>query len=87
MQDTHIAPRPSVLAEVVGWYGMVAILAAYALSSFGVIGQGPLYQALNLTGGLGVAWICWCKRTWQGFWLEAIWATVALVSLARLLTT
>ncbi len=85
MQDTQHAPRPSLLAEVVGWYGMVAILGAYALSNFDVIAQGPLYQTLNLTGGFGLAWVCWRKRTWQAFWLEAIWTAIALVTLVRLL--
>ena len=45
--------------------------------------EQPLYQALNLTGALGVAWVCWRKRTWQAFWLEAIWAGVALIALVR----
>ena len=40
-------------------------------------------QLLNLTGALGVAWVCWRKRTWQPFWLEALAAAVALVALAR----
>lgn len=84
--DHQNAPRPSRLAEAVGWYGMLAILSAYALSSFGVLAHGALYQLLNLTGGLGVGWICWQRRTWQAFWLEAIWAAVALVALLRLLT-
>jgi len=83
MQPPQPAPRPSLLAEAVGWYGTIAILAAYALSSFGLIEHGPLYQALNLTGGLGVAWICWRKRAWQAFWLDAVWAAVALVWLVR----
>ncbi|MFY9342206.1 MAG: hypothetical protein WAT39_06945 [Planctomycetota bacterium] len=82
---TAPAPRPfSLPAEVAGWYGMLAILLAYALSSFAVLAPvDRLYQALNLTGALGVAWVCWHKRTWQAFWLEAIWAAIALVSLAR----
>jgi hypothetical protein len=79
------SPLPfSLPAEIAGWYGTAAILAAYALSSFGVLQTGDRgYQALNLTGALGVAWVCWRKRTWQAFWLEAIWATIALVALAR----
>jgi hypothetical protein len=83
--DTKNAAPPSLLAEAVGWYGMIAILGAYALSSFDVIGRGPLYHALNLTGAVGVGWICWRKRTWQPFWLEAIWGAVALVALLRAL--
>jgi hypothetical protein len=38
---------------------------------------------MNLTGGLGVAWTCWRKRTWQAFWLEAIWSLVAIGALVR----
>lgn len=77
-------PRTPRAAEIAGWYGTLAILAAYALSSFGAL-QAPdrSYQALNLTGALGVAWVCWHKRTWQAFWLEAVWAAIALVALAR----
>lgn len=78
-------PLPfSLPAEIAGWYGTLAILGAYALSSFGVLATTAVaYQLLNLTGGLGVAWVCWRKRTWQAFWLEAIWATIAVVALLR----
>jgi hypothetical protein len=77
-------PTRSLAAELAGWYGTVAILAAYALQSFGVLQSGDrLYQVLNLTGALGVAWVCWRKRTWQAFWLEAIWGTVALIAILR----
>ncbi len=74
----------SLAAEIAGWYGTLAILGAYALSSFGVLGAAdPAYQLLNLSGGLGVAWVCWRKRTWQAFWLEAVWATIAAIALLR----
>ncbi len=87
MQRPEPAPRPPLVFEILGWYGMAAILGAYALSSFGVIDQGRLDQLLNLTGALGVGLICWQKRTWQAFWLEAVWAGVALVALARQLVS
>jgi hypothetical protein len=81
------APAPlssSLPAEIAGWYGTAAILGAYALSSFGVFATADRsYQLLNLTGALGVAWVCWRKRTWQAFWLEAIWAAIAVVALVR----
>jgi len=79
------ARRSSWVVEAVGWYGTAAILAAYALTSFGAIEQGPLYQALNLTGAAGVGVICWRQRTWQPFWLEVVWGTVALIALVQLL--
>ncbi|MBX3463604.1 MAG: hypothetical protein KF830_10560 [Planctomycetes bacterium] len=85
MQDTQAAVRSSPIADAIGWYGMVAILTAYALLSFRWIDQGVLYQLLNLTGALGVGLVCWRRRTWQAFWLELVWAGVALLALLRLL--
>jgi hypothetical protein len=82
-------PRPeplplSRLAETAGWYGTFAILAAYALTSLDVLAPGHrAVQLLNLTGALGVAWICYRRRTWQAFWLEAAWAAIAVVALVR----
>lgn len=74
----------SLPAEIAGWYGSAAILGAYALNSFGVLETGDrLYQLLNLTGAAGVAWVCFRKRTWQAFWLEAIWAAIATMALVR----
>lgn len=77
-------PFTTVAAEIVGWYGTLAILGAYALTSFGVLAStSATCQLLNLTGASGVAIVCWRKRTWQAFWLEAVWATIALVALLR----
>lgn len=43
------------LGEVVGWYGMVAIVFAYALVSFSVLTPTSIwYQLLNFTGGVGI---------------------------------
>ncbi len=78
------APPFSLPAEIAGWYGTVAILVAYALSSLEVLPAASAVLALmNLTGGLGVAWVCWRKRTWQAFWLEATWATIAVIALGK----
>lgn len=71
-------PRP---VAIFGWYGTAAILSAYALSSHGHLEKGTLYQLLNLTGALGVGLVCWYRRTWQPFWLEAAWALVAVSAL------
>jgi hypothetical protein len=79
------APLPfSLLAEIAGWYGMLAILGAYTLATYKVLpAESPVLALMNLTGGLGVAWTCWRKRTWQAFWLEAIWSLVAIGALVR----
>jgi len=40
--------------EIIGWYGMTAILAAYFLVSFGFLSSsGIFYQVLNFIGAGG----------------------------------
>ncbi len=70
--------------EALGWYGTGAIVGAYAGLSFGWLPEGALYHGLNLTGALGVGLVCWKRRTWQPFWLEVVWASVAAIALVRL---
>lgn len=82
------ADRPPTLplwADILGWYGTLAIVSAYALLSNDVIEEGRIYHLLNLTGALGVGLVCWMRRTWQPFWLEVVWATIAIIALLRLL--
>ncbi len=76
--------RPPFWSELCGWYGTLAILGAYAALSFGWLERGPAYQLLNLTGALGVASICWYRRTWQALTLETIWALIAVTALLGL---
>lgn len=81
MSETPLAPPP-LWAEVAGWYGMLAILCAYGAHSFDAMDdKGTLYHALNLTGAIGVALVCFYRRTWQAFVLEAVWAAIALTAL------
>jgi hypothetical protein len=72
-------------AEIAGWYGIVAILGAYALVSFSVIGSDSvLFQLLNLTGALGVIWITAIKGVTQSVVLNTVWAIIAVVALLRM---
>ena len=78
------APPFSLVAEITGWYGTLAILGAYALSSLEALpAASPVLAVMNLTGGLGVAWVCWRKRTWQAFGLEVVWSVIAAIALLR----
>lgn len=44
----------NLIDEVVGWYGMAAILSAYALVSFNFLpASNIIYQLLNFTGAGG----------------------------------
>lgn len=75
----------SILHEVSGWYGVIVILLAYTLNSFGVIDADSLiYQLLNLTGALGIILIAWHKKDTQPAVLNIVWLFVALVAIMRI---
>lgn len=75
-----------VTAEVAGWYGIGAILLAYALVSFEVISaSGVIFQLLNLTGAIGVIIIALHKNVMQSVVLNIFWAGVAVVALLKTL--
>jgi hypothetical protein len=78
----------STLIEVIGWYGVVAIIAAYFLSSFGKIStQSTIYQLLNLTGAISVVVISVANLTWQPAVLNMIWAVIAMIALIKIKKT
>ncbi len=67
-----------------GWCGTSAILGAYAGISFGLLdAAGPTYPLLNLSGACGVGLLCWMRRAWPAFVLEAAWALIAAAALVR----
>jgi hypothetical protein len=68
-----------------GWYGVLAILLAYLLLSFNVIGAKSFsYQLLNLTGALGIIIEAMSKKDIQPAVLNVIWAVIALAAILRL---
>ncbi|MDD5726917.1 MAG: CBU_0592 family membrane protein [Patescibacteria group bacterium] len=71
----------SGIDTLVGWYGMAAILLAYALVSFGTLKPDSLtYQLLNLSGALGILVISLLKRAFQPAALNIVWAIIAVVA-------
>lgn len=79
---------PPLWAELFGWYGAFAILGAYAATSLGWLdpkqpGPARTYQALNLTGALGVVVISAMYGNWQPVVLNGSWAVIALVALVK----
>lgn len=71
-----------MIDEGVGWYGMIALLVAFGLNSFGIIGAtSMIYLMLNLTGALGIAYISFKKKAYQPGILDAVWAAIALVNI------
>ena len=75
----------NTLVSIVGWYGVIATLAAYAFVSFGSLSAtGLTYQLLNLTGALGVTIETWVRRDYQPFWLNFIWMLIAGVAIVSI---
>lgn len=73
------------LVEALGWYGVGAILVAYALLSFGFLAPHSLaYQLLNLTGGVTIIVDAWVDRNYQPVFLNIIWSLVAIVAIAQI---
>ncbi|MEK7657701.1 MAG: hypothetical protein AAB366_00725 [Patescibacteria group bacterium] len=49
--------------EIIGWYGVLAILIAYLFISFGIIGaESATYQILNFSGAIGIIAISLLKK-------------------------
>jgi hypothetical protein len=77
--------KNALFVDVVGWYGMSAIVGAYVLVSFNVLdSKSAWYQLLNLTGALGIGAVSWAKRALQPAVLNLVWSVIAVVALVRI---
>jgi len=72
--------------EIIGWYGVLVILVAYALNAFNYITTTSIYYLLlNITGAAGIVYISIKKRAYQPAVLNLIWAIIALIVIIKLL--
>jgi hypothetical protein len=77
--------KPSRFTEISGWYGMLSLIVAYGLASFGVIeGEGLVYQILNLTGGIGLIVVAASKGVVQSVLLNIFWILIGVVTISRI---
>lgn len=77
----------TVLIEIAGWVGALAILASYLLVSTGRLsGRSAVFQTMNMVGALGFI----INSAWHGARpsavLNIIWLFIALASLFHLWT-
>lgn len=76
----------NIAVEAFGWYGITAILSAYALVSFSFVEVNDiLYQVLNGTGALGVVIVSLNKKAYQPAVLNIIWTLIAVVAILRII--
>ena len=75
-----------IIDEIIGWYGTVAIVSAYALLSFGaIVSDSLIYQFLNATGAIGIVYISFKKKAYQPGVLNIIWTIIATVAIIKIL--
>ncbi|PIR74659.1 MAG: transporter [Candidatus Magasanikbacteria bacterium CG10_big_fil_rev_8_21_14_0_10_47_10] len=84
--DTQTERATLFLNEIIGWYGTVAIITAYALLSFDFLSaKSLLYQILNATGALGIVYISFRKKAYQPGVLNIVWAVIASIALLQII--
>lgn len=77
--------KRTLLTNSLGWTGVVLVISAYTLLSFGIIPAGYLFQIATLLGSLAVAAEAWLKKDAQPAILNAIFACIALLAIIRIL--
>ncbi len=77
--------KPTKFTEICGWYGMVALIVAYFLVSFGwITAEGLVYQLLNLTGAVGLLIVAASKGVTQSVLLNIFWGAIGIIAIVRL---
>lgn len=72
----------TTLSIIVGWIGVVLLLGAYYLVSANKISsQSASYQAVNLAGGIFVAWNSVNQAAWPSVAVNAVWSVIAIIAL------
>jgi hypothetical protein len=70
--------------EVAGWVGVILILAAHALTTFGIVSPETLvYGVMNLFGAAGIIISSYGKRDFQPVFLNGVWLVVAVIGIIR----
>jgi hypothetical protein len=74
----------SVLIDVIGWIGAVAILVAYALVSTRKLeGTSLPYQLLNLVGGACLIANTIYYKAYPSTFVNLVWAGIAIYTIVR----
>lgn len=77
--------KPSVLYNIGGWIGVVAILGSYFLLSLDMIdGQSLIYHGLVLVGSALVAAISLRRRDYQPAALNLVFFSIAVFAIIKI---
>ena len=74
-------------ADAVGTVGALTVCTAYWMVSRGTVdAEGPRYHLLNLGGAAMLLFSLWFRPNPGAILIEALWAAIALMALARIWT-
>ena len=85
-RHTHVRHLPkSNLAEIIGWFGAIAILIDYALLSFGILtSESVIYHVIFMIGCIGLAIVTYRHKAFQSVTVNTIFTLLALLAIIRL---
>ena len=73
-----------IISETIGWLGMMLILLAFFLVSFGFLAPHSIsFQGLNILGSAGLMYISFKKKAYQPAVLNIVWMIIAIIAIAR----
>jgi len=74
------------ITEILGWYGVITVVGAYALLSLNILSNNSLlFQGLNLTGAIGIMVDAIQDKNTQPAVLNIIWAIIALIAIVKII--
>lgn len=74
-----------IVYALIGWSGMLLILAAYFLNSLEIITPRDIsYPIMNLVGTVFLGFEYFRKKTYPGVFLEIVWGAIAITNLVTI---
>ena len=72
--------------DIIGWVGVLLILLAFTLTTFGIINaKDAAYGVLNFSGAIGIIISSYTKKDFQPVILNVVWLLVATIGIIRIL--
>lgn len=76
----------NTIKNIIGWYGVLAILVAYGLVSFQILDVDMwAYQVLNITGAVALVCDALRHKDYAPMTLNIAWILIGTISLIRML--
>lgn len=80
-----VSSHKNFWVNLVGWYGMIALIGAYALVSFKVLRSTDLlYHLLNLSGAAGLFVITFAKKVYPSAVANVFWMLIAVLAIGSI---